>query len=91
MWRGGCIIRSVFLGNIKEAYEMNPSLENLLMDDFFKVKFTIWKNYMTPKSYNKFLLFVDGFLEEIYCSKFIPLGCHSQMPGRLEKRYINSS
>ena len=40
MWRGGCIIRSVFLGNIKEAYKQNPNLENLLMDDFFKVK---WK------------------------------------------------
>lgn len=36
MWRGGCIIRSVFLGNIKEAYDKNPDLENLLLDDFFK-------------------------------------------------------
>jgi len=36
MWRGGCIIRSVFLGNIKEAYDKNPGLENLLRDDFFK-------------------------------------------------------
>ena len=36
MWRGGCIIRSQFLGNIKQAYETNPELENLLMDDFFK-------------------------------------------------------
>lgn len=35
MWRGGCIIRSVFLGNIKSAFEKNPSLENLLLDDFF--------------------------------------------------------
>src|SRR5580693_4366477 len=35
MWRGGCIIRSRFLGKIKEAYEKNPKLENLLMDDFF--------------------------------------------------------
>ena len=35
MWRGGCIIRSAFLGNIKEAYDKNPELENLLMDDFF--------------------------------------------------------
>ena len=37
MWRGGCIIRSVFLGDIKDAYKNNPDLENLLMDDFFKV------------------------------------------------------
>ncbi|CAH8485856.1 unnamed protein product [Schistosoma turkestanicum] len=36
MWRGGCIIRSQFLGNIKEAYEKNPNLTNLLLDPFFK-------------------------------------------------------
>ena len=36
MWRGGCIIRSVFLGNIKKAYDKNPGLRNLLLDDFFK-------------------------------------------------------
>jgi 6-phosphogluconate dehydrogenase len=35
MWRGGCIIRSVFLGRIKEAYENNGALENLLLDPFF--------------------------------------------------------
>ena len=35
MWRGGCIIRSRFLGNIKQAFERNPALENLLLDDFF--------------------------------------------------------
>lgn len=35
MWRGGCIIRSVFLGNIKAAYDHNESLENLILDDFF--------------------------------------------------------
>ncbi|CAH8517945.1 unnamed protein product [Heterobilharzia americana] len=36
MWRGGCIIRSKFLGNIKEAYDRNPTLSNLLLDPFFK-------------------------------------------------------
>ena len=36
MWRGGCIIRSVFLGRIKEAFDKNPELSNLLMDDYFK-------------------------------------------------------
>jgi len=36
MWRGGCIIRSVFLGKIKEAFDKNPELENLLLDPFFK-------------------------------------------------------
>ncbi len=35
MWRGGCIIRSVFLGDIKKAFDKNPKLQNLLMDDFF--------------------------------------------------------
>jgi 6-phosphogluconate dehydrogenase len=35
MWRGGCIIRSAFLGNIKAAYDKNPDLANLLLDDFF--------------------------------------------------------
>jgi 6-phosphogluconate dehydrogenase len=36
MWRGGCIIRSVFLGKIKEAFEKNPALTNLLLDPYFK-------------------------------------------------------
>lgn len=36
MWRGGCIIRSVFLGEIKKAFDKNPNLTNLLLDDFFK-------------------------------------------------------
>ena len=35
MWRGGCIIRSAFLGRIKQAYEADPALENLLLDDYF--------------------------------------------------------
>ncbi len=35
MWRGGCIIRSVFLDNIKQAFAKNPGLENLLLDPFF--------------------------------------------------------
>ena len=36
MWRGGCIIRSAFLGKIKEAFDKNPELTNLLLDPFFK-------------------------------------------------------
>lgn len=35
MWRGGCIIRSRFLSNIKAAYDKNPDLNNLLLDEFF--------------------------------------------------------
>jgi len=36
MWRGGCIIRSNFLDNISAAYESNPDLDSLLMDEFFQ-------------------------------------------------------
>lgn len=36
MWRGGCIIRSVFLGKIKEAYEQDPQLSNLLLAPYFR-------------------------------------------------------
>jgi 6-phosphogluconate dehydrogenase len=36
MWRGGCIIRSVFLGKIKEAFDRDPSLGNLLLDPYFQ-------------------------------------------------------
>ncbi len=35
MWRGGCIIRSVFLGKIKEAFDREPGLTNLMVDPFF--------------------------------------------------------
>jgi 6-phosphogluconate dehydrogenase len=36
MWRGGCIIRSAFLGKIKEAFDRNPDLTNLLLDPYFQ-------------------------------------------------------
>ncbi len=36
MWRGGCIIRSRFLGKIKDAFDQNPKLSNLLLDDYFR-------------------------------------------------------
>jgi 6-phosphogluconate dehydrogenase len=35
MWRGGCIIRSAFLGDIKTAFDKNSGLQNLLLDNFF--------------------------------------------------------
>jgi 6-phosphogluconate dehydrogenase len=38
LWRGGCIIRSAFLGEINNAYDNNPDLENLLLDDYFKME-----------------------------------------------------
>jgi len=36
MWRGGCIIRSRFLGKIKEAFDKKPKLENLMLDNYFR-------------------------------------------------------
>ena len=51
IWRGGCIIRSAFLGKIKEAYDNNPSLSNLLLDPFFKSKIEemqkSWRNIIS--------------------------------------------
>lgn len=51
MWRGGCIIRSVFLGKIKEAYERNPTLENLILDPYFQKTLQellpAWRNAVT--------------------------------------------
>jgi len=38
MWRGGCIIRSKFLGKIKQAYDNNANLSNLLLDPFFEAE-----------------------------------------------------
>ena len=42
MWRGGCIIKYVFLGDITKAYEKTPNLESLLFDDFFNKGMIIW-------------------------------------------------
>ena len=48
MWRGGCIIRSLFLGKIKEAFDRDPELSNLLLDPFFsdimKQSQCAWRN-----------------------------------------------
>jgi 6-phosphogluconate dehydrogenase len=38
VWRGGCIIRSAFLGKITEAFDVNPELSNLMLDDYFKAE-----------------------------------------------------
>ena len=38
MWRGGCIIRSVFLGKIKDAFDKNPDIANILLDPYFTQK-----------------------------------------------------
>uniref|UniRef100_A0A0K0EEU0 6-phosphogluconate dehydrogenase, decarboxylating n=1 Tax=Strongyloides stercoralis TaxID=6248 RepID=A0A0K0EEU0_STRER len=77
MWRGGCIIRSVFLGKIKEAFEKNPQLDNLLLDDFFKNAIgqaqQSWRNVIstavqlgipTP-AFSTALAFYDGYRSEV--------------------------
>ena len=48
MWRGGCIIRSAFLGKIKEAFDNNPELANIMLDPYFTKKLSAaqkgWRN-----------------------------------------------
>ncbi len=76
MWRGGCIIRSAFLGKIKEAYDKNPKLSNLLLDPFFKEKVEqadkAWRNVIATAITNgvpvpamaSALTYFDGFRSE---------------------------
>ncbi len=56
MWRGGCIIRSVFLNNIKDAFDNNPELQNLLLDPYFKEKIMDaqkgWRNVVSESVRN---------------------------------------
>jgi 6-phosphogluconate dehydrogenase len=76
MWRGGCIIRSRFLSNIKEAFDKNPSLDNLLLDDFFKAAMRRcqagWRkaislavaNGVPVPAFSAALAFYDGYRSE---------------------------
>ena len=56
MWRGGCIIRSVFLGKIKEAFDKNPAIANLLLDSYFQGKLADaqkgWRNVIASAVVN---------------------------------------
>ena len=73
MWRGGCIIRSAFLGDIKKAFEKNPALTNLLLDPFFtdavngaqaawrKVLSTAIEKGIPMPAFSTALAFFDGF------------------------------
>ncbi len=76
MWRGGCIIRSQFLSKIKDAFDKNPGLTNLLLDDFFSgtlLKYQdAWRRAIiagiqsgvpTP-AFSTALSFFDGFRTE---------------------------
>jgi len=76
MWRGGCIIRSAFLGEIKRAFDRRPKLTNLLLDPFFKkaikgcqrswrkvVSTAVRKGVPVP-AFSTALAFFDGFRSE---------------------------
>jgi len=77
IWRGGCIIKSVFLGDITSAYEKNPDLESLLFDNFFNkavhkaqpgwrrviAQAVLW-GIPTP-AFSTALAFFDGYRSEI--------------------------
>ena len=79
MWRGGCIIRSVFLGKIKEAYDQHPQLSNLLLDPYFKETIQnlvpAWRNVaataiklgIPAPALNSALSYFDG-----YTCEFLP-------------------
>lgn len=73
MWRGGCIIRSRFLGKIKEAYDTSPKLMNLLLDDYFRGEMKRcqkgWRNVVSQAvkrgipvpAFSTALAFFDGY------------------------------
>jgi len=76
LWRGGCIIRSVFLDDIKAAYDKNPQLDNLLVDEYFTNKIAAaqsgWRKVLakaieagvpTP-AMSSALAFYDGYRTE---------------------------
>ena len=76
MWRGGCIIRSQFLGNIKNAFDKNPNLSNLLLDPYFVDAIHAnqqgWRNIVSGASLSGIpipalssaLSFYDGYRQE---------------------------
>ena len=76
MWRGGCIIRSVFLGKIKDAYDANPELTNLLLDPYFRAEVenaqAAWRrvvaraveNGVPVPAMSSALAFFDGYRHE---------------------------
>ncbi|KAF8707526.1 6-phosphogluconate dehydrogenase, decarboxylating, partial [Rhizoctonia solani] len=83
IWRGGCIIKSVFLNDITKAYEKNHELESLLFDDFFKkaihnaqpgwrrvnAQATLW-GIPTP-AFSTALAFFDGYRSEVVSANIL--------------------
>ncbi len=75
-WRGGCIIRSVFLSEIKKAFDRNPNLENLMLDNYFVEIFNknakAWRNVVSQAVLNGYsvpamssaLGYFDGYRSE---------------------------
>jgi 6-phosphogluconate dehydrogenase len=73
MWRGGCIIRSAFLSKIKEAFDKNPNIANILLDPFFSQKIveyqkgwrnvvaTAIKNGIPVAAFGSALSYFDGY------------------------------
>ncbi|MFC2087187.1 decarboxylating NADP(+)-dependent phosphogluconate dehydrogenase [Bacteroidota bacterium] len=76
MWRGGCIIRSVFLSKIRDAFDANQELENLLLDPYFKEKIDkaqeSWRkvvamaalNGIPAPAFSSALAYYDGYRSE---------------------------
>ncbi len=76
MWRGGCIIRSAFLGRIKEAFDRNPRLPNLLVDPFFAAELSrcqpAWRRVVAAgaihgiplPAFSSALAYFDGYRTE---------------------------
>jgi 6-phosphogluconate dehydrogenase len=83
MWRGGCIIRSIFLGKIKDAYDKNPELTNLLLDPYFKAEVenaqAAWRrvvaraveNGVPVPAMSSALAFFDGYRHEMLPANLI--------------------
>ncbi len=76
LWRGGCIIRAVFLQRIKEAFDKDPNLENLLLNPYFKSAVrksqTAWRHVVTTAvrlgiptpAFATALAYYDGYRSE---------------------------
>jgi 6-phosphogluconate dehydrogenase len=83
MWRGGCIIRSIFLGKIKDAYDANPELTNLLLDPYFNAEVenaqAAWRrvvaraveNGVPVPAMSSALAFFDGYRHEMLPANLI--------------------
>ncbi|TFH02239.1 MAG: decarboxylating NADP(+)-dependent phosphogluconate dehydrogenase [Calditrichales bacterium] len=83
MWRGGCIIRAQFLGKIKEAFDKNPKLQNLLLDEHFKNVIeqnqTSWReviatavtNGIPVPAFSSALAYYDGYRSEVLSANLL--------------------